>query len=343
MTKLNIGIIGTGRIGRVHAEHLSYRIPQATLLGVADINEEAVQECARQFDIPEVTKDYRVLLDNSAIEAVVICSSTDTHTQIIEEAAAAGKHIFCEKPIAFTLEEIDRALAAVEQAGVKFQVGFNRRFDRSFQRVREAVREGEIGEPHLLHLISRDPAPPSLDYIRSSGGLFFDMTIHDFDMARFLIDSEVKEVYAAAAVRVDPAIKQIGDLDTAVITLQFENGVIGTIDNSRKAVYGYDQRAEVFGSGGRVQSENHYPNTAVVSNGSHVRRDLPLNFFMERYVESYRAEIQAFVEAVLKDRPVPVGGEDGRLSVVMSVAARRSYDENRPVQLSEIEDEVVYD
>lgn len=343
MTKLNVGIIGTGRIGRVHAEHLSYRILQATLLGVADISEEAVQECAQQFDVPEVAQDYRVLLDNPEIEAVVICSSTDTHTQIIEEAAEAGKHIFCEKPIAFTLEEIDRALAAVEQAGVKFQVGFNRRFDPSFQRVREAIEQGEIGEPHLLHLVSRDPAPPSLDYIRSSGGLFFDMTIHDFDMARFLIASEVEEVYAAAAVRVDPAIGKAGDLDTAVITLQFENSVIGTIDNSRKAVYGYDQRAEVFGSGGRVQSENHYPNTAVVSNGDHVRRDLPLNFFMERYVESYRAEIQAFVEAVLEDRPVPVGGEDGRLSVVMSLAARRSYDENRPVQLSEIEDEVIYD
>lgn len=341
MTKLNIGIIGAGRIGRVHAEHLAYQIPQAALLGVADISEEAAQECARQFDVPEAVQDYRALLDNPAIEAVVICSSTDTHAQIIEEAAAAGKHIFCEKPIAFTLEEIDRALAAVEQAGVKFQVGFNRRFDPSFRRVREAVRQGEIGEPHLLHLISRDPAPPPLDYIRSSGGLFFDMTIHDFDMARFLIGSEVEEIYAAAGVRVDPAIGRAGDLDTAVVTLQFENGVIGTIDNSRKAAYGYDQRAEVFGSAGRVQSDNHFPNTAVVSTAEHVRRDLPLHFFMERYIESYQAEMQAFVDAVLEDRPVPVGGDDGRISVVMSRAARRSYDKNRPVRLAEVE-EVLY-
>lgn len=169
------------------------------------------------------------------------------------------------------------------------------------------------------------------------------MAIHDFDMARFLIGSEVEEMYTAAGVRVDPAIEEAGDLDTAVVTLQFKNGVIGTIDNSREAVYGYDQRAEVLGSGGRVQSENRYPNTAVVSNAEHVRRDLPLNFFMERYVESYQMEMKAFVKAVLENEPVPVGGEDGRLAVVMSVAARQSYDQNRPVQLSEIEEEVVYD
>lgn len=349
--QLNVGVIGAGRIGRVHARHLAYQVSDAMLSVVADIDETAARECAQQFDIPEAVQDYRVLLEDEAIEAVIICSSTDTHTQIIKEAAAAGKHIFCEKPIAFTLEEIDQALDTINRADVKFQVGFNRRFDPSFRRVREAVERGEVGTPHLLHLISRDPSPPPIDYIRSSGGLFFDMTIHDFDMARFLIASEVEEIYTAAAVRVDPAIEQAGDLDTAVITLQFENGVIGTIDNSREAVYGYDQRAEVFGSGGRVQSENHYPNTAVVSNGKHVRRDLPLNFFMERYVESYRVEMQAFVDAILEDRPVPVGGEDGRISVMMSMAARRSYDENRPVKLSEIEeiedeeieDEAIYD
>jgi len=340
---LNVGIIGAGRIGRVHAKHLAFQIPRAALSVVADVDEAAARDCAQQVDAPDAVQDYRAVLEDASIEAVVICSSTDTHAEIIEAAAAAGKHIFCEKPIAFTLPEIDRALEAVERAGVKFQVGFNRRFDPSFRRVREAVVQGEVGDPHLLHLISRDPAPPPLDYIRSSGGLFFDMTIHDFDMARFLVGSEVEEVYTAAAVRVDPAIEAAGDLDTALITLQFENGVMGTIDNSRKAVYGYDQRAEVFGSGGRVQSSNHYPNTAVVSNGTHVRCDLPLNFFMERYVESYRVEMEAFVAAVLEDAPVPVGGTDGRVSVVMSEAARKSYDEHRPVRLAEIEDEVVYD
>jgi len=333
---LNLGVIGAGRIGRVHARHLAYQVPRASLHAVADVDLEVARECADEFGIPNVVQDYREVLEDSDVDAVAICSSTDTHKQIIVEAAAADKHIFCEKPIAFRLEAIDEALDAVEQAGIKFQIGFNRRFDPSFRRVREAVAEGEVGEPRLLHLISRDPSPPSIDYIKRSGGLFFDMTIHDFDMARFLVASEVTEVYAAAAVRVDPDIGRVDDLDTAVVTLQFENGVIGTIDNSRETAYGYDQRAEVFGSKGRVQSGNVYPNTAVVSTDEHVRRDLPLHFFTQRYLDSYRAEMSAFVDAVLDDAPVPVGGEDGRVSVAMSVAARRSYDENRPIKLKEI-------
>lgn len=335
---LGVGIIGAGRIGHVHAKHLAYQIPQATLCMVADVDEEAAQECAEYSPYAKSVQSYQTLLGSSDVDAVLVCSSTDTHAQIVEEAAAAGKHIFCEKPIAFTLEDIDSTLEAVDRAGVKFQVGYNRRFDPSFCRVREAVAQGEIGDPHLLHLISRDPSPPPIDYIQSSGGLFLDMTIHDFDMARFLIDSEVETVYTAASVQVDPKIEEVGDLDTAVVTLEFENDVIGTIDNSREAVYGYDQRAEVFGSGGRVHTSNHYPNSAVLSNEKRVQRDLPLPFFMERYAESYRAEVQAFVDAVLNDQPVPVGGEDGRVAVMMSLAARRSYNENRPVQLSEIEE-----
>lgn len=330
-------MIGAGRIGRIHAEHLAFHVPRASLQYIADIDLDAAEECAEALQVPHVVEDYREVIAASDVDAVVICSSTDTHKQIIEEAAGAGKHIFCEKPIAFSLEDIDEALAAVEDATVKFQVGFNRRFDPSFRRVREAVEHGEVGDPHLLHLISRDPAPPSLDYIERSGGLFFDMTIHDFDMARYLVASEVTEVYADGAVRVDPEIGELGDLDTAVVTLRFENGVIGTIDNSREAVYGYDQRAEVFGSKGRVQSGNVYPNTAVVSTKENVRRDLPMHFFTERYVESYQAEMRAFVDAVLDDEPVEVDGEDGRVSVVMSIAARKSYDEERPVRLDEIQ------
>lgn len=334
--KLQVGIIGAGRIGRLHTEHLTHRIPQAVPVMVADVNEAAAKACAQRYGIPEAAHDYHALLENPALDAIVICSSTDTHLPIIEAAAAAGKHIFCEKPIALHLDEIDRALAAVAQAKVHFQVGFNRRFDPNFQRVRAAIERGEVGEPHRLHLISRDPSPPPLDYITRSGGLFFDMTIHDFDMARFLIGSEVEEIYAVAGVRVDPAIGEAGDLDTAVILLQFENGVIGTIDNSREAVYGYDQRVEVFGSAGRVESHNQYPNAVVISDGNHVRRDLPLHFFMERYVDSYRLEMEAFVDAVLHDRPVLVGGVDGRVSAVMSMAARKSYEEHRPVRLDEV-------
>ena len=334
--KINVGLIGTGRIGRLHAEHLAFRIPQANLVAVSDVVLEAAQKCAADLSIPTAMRDHRAIMDDPGIEAVVICSSTDTHAQMIVEAAAAGKHIFCEKPIDYDLARIDGALAAVEKAGVKFQVGFNRRFDANFRRVRELVADGRIGTPHILRITSRDPQPPPIAYVKVSGGIFLDMTIHDFDMARYLIDSEVEEVYAAAGVMVDPEIGQAGDVDTAVITLRFQNGVIGTIDNSRKAVYGYDQRVEVFGSGGAVSVDNNYPNTAVVSDAQHIHRDLPLNFFIERYVESYIAEMKVFIECVQQDKTPPVTGIDGRIPVIMGHAARKSYAENRPVRLSEI-------
>ncbi len=334
--KINVGLIGAGRIGRLHAEHLAFRIPQANLLAVSDILLQAAQKCAADFDVPMATRDHQAIMENPAVEAVVICSSTGTHAHMIEQAAAAGKHIFCEKPIDFDLARIDRALAAVEKAGVKLQVGFNRRFDPNFQRVRELVAAGKIGQPHILRITSRDPAPPPIEYVRVSGGIFLDMTIHDFDMARYLIGSEVEEIYAAGGVMVDPEIGQAGDIDTAVITLRFQNGVVGTIDNSRQAVYGYDQRVEVFGSGGVVRAGNDYPNTTIVSDGQNVHRDLPLYFFIERYTDSYIAEIEAFIECVQQDRPSPVTGIDGRIPVVMGYAARKSYAENRPVRLSEI-------
>ncbi len=334
---VNVGLIGTGRIGRLHAEHLAFRIPQADLLAVSDIVLESAQRCAAELGIPAVTQDHRAIMEDPDVKAVIICSSTDTHAQMIEEAAAAGKHIFCEKPIDFDLARIDRALAAVEKAGVKLQIGFNRRFDPNFRRVREMVAAGKIGEPHILRITSRDPAPPPIEYVKVSGGIFLDMTIHDFDMARYLIDSEVEEVYAAGGVMVDPAIGDAGDIDTAVITLRFENGVIGTIDNSRQAVYGYDQRVEVFGSGGAVSADNNYPNSTVVSDAQSVHRDLPLNFFVERYIDSYIAEMKAFVECVQKDLTPSVTGIDGRVPVVMGYAARKSCKENRPVSLSEID------
>lgn len=335
-SKVNVGLIGAGRIGRLHAEHLAFRIPQANLLAVSDIILEAAQKCAAEFGIPKAIQDHREIMEDPNIEAVVICSSTDTHAQMIEEAAAAGKHIFCEKPIDFDLARIDRALAAVEEAGVKLQVGFNRRFDPNFRRVRELVAAGKIGEPHILRITSRDPAPPPIEYVKVSGGIFLDMTIHDFDMARYLIGSEVEEIYAVGGVMVDPAIGEAGDIDTAVITLRFENGVIGTIDNSRQAVYGYDQRVEVFGSGGMVAVSNKTPDSAVVSDAEGVHGPLPLYFFIERYVDSYIAEMEAFIECIQQDRMPPVTGIDGRIPVVMGYAARRSYEENRPVRLGEV-------
>lgn len=324
-------------IGRVHAENLAYRLPQANPTVIADINLLGAQATAEHCRIPQAVADYRAILDDPKVEAVVICSSTDTHAQMIIAAAQAGKHIFCEKPIDFSLQKIDRALAEVAKAGVKLQIGFNRRFDANFARVRQAVVAGEIGEPHLLHIISRDPEPPTPEYVKTSGGIFMDMTIHDFDMARYLIDCEVEEIFAYGGVRIDPEIGKAGDLDTVLIMLKFEDGTLGTIDNSEKATYGYDQRVEVFGSQGAIHISNNYPNNAVISNGSAIQHDRPLYFFVERYVDSYIAELRAFVQAVLEDKPTPVNGQDGRVPVVMGLAARKSYDEGRPVKLSEVD------
>lgn len=333
---LNLGLIGAGRIGRVHAANIVHRIPAACLVAVADVVEPAARQLADQFHIPAVSPDYRDILADPAVDAVVVCSATDTHSQIIIDAAAAGKHIFCEKPIDHTLARIDQSLAAVEQAGVKLQIGFNRRFDANYARVRQAVVEGEIGAPHLMHIISRDPAPPPIEYIKSSGGIFLDMTIHDFDMARFLMGCEVTEVYTVGGVLVDPQIGAAGDLDTVLITLTFENGAYGVIDNSRRAAYGYDQRVEILGNLGSIATHNNYPNSAIISTAQAICRDLPYHFFMERYTESYVQELTEFVEAIVEDRPVPVTGLDGRMPVVMGLAAAKSYWEHRPVPLDEI-------
>ncbi len=334
---INMGLIGAGRIGRVHAEHLAHRIPEANVVAVADVIEEAARRAAADFGIPNACQDHRAIIDNDEIEAVIVCSSTDTHAQMIEEAAEAGKHIFCEKPIALDLARIDQALEAVEKAGVKLQVGFNRRFDPSFRRVRELVASGQIGEPHILRITSRDPAPPPIEYVKVSGGIFLDMTIHDFDMARFLMGSEVEEIYAAGAVLVDPEIGEVGDIDTAIVTLRFANGALGTIDNSRKAVYGYDQRVEVFGSGGVAVVSNKTADNAVLSDAGGVHSALPLYFFLERYAEAYVEELRTFIQCILEDETPPVTGLDGRVPVVMGYAARKSYEERRPVRLSEVD------
>ena len=333
---LKIGLIGAGRIGRMHAANCTTHIPSVEIAMVADVLEENASQCAKRYAIPIATQDYHAILERPDIEAVVICSSTDTHARIIEEAAQAGKHIFCEKPIALDLSSIDRALEAVAQAGVKLQLGFNRRFDASYRRVRQAVEQGETGRLQQLHIISRDPAPPPIEYIPGSGGLFLDMTIHDFDMARFLAGSEVDELFVMADVLVDPAIGEVGDVDTATILVRFRNRVICTIENCRRAAYGYDQRVEVLGNAGAVRTENMYANTAIMSNSKSIQRDLPLHFYIERYTQSYVTEIEAFVDAVLNDKPVSVTGYDGRMALVLGLAAKKSLAEHRPVLLSEI-------
>ena len=333
---MKVGLIGAGRIGQIHGRNLAVQLPGVRLAMVADIDLRAAQSLADQYGVRQVTTDYRELLSTPDLAAVAICSATDTHASIIQEAAKAGKHIFCEKPIDFDLARIDLALSAVQAAGVSLQIGFNRRFDPNFRRVRELVGEGQIGEPHLLRITSRDPEPPPPEYIKVSGGIFLDMTIHDFDMARFLIRSEVEELYAAGGVRVDPEIGRLGDLDTAVIMLKFENGVIGTIDNSRTAVYGYDQRVEIFGSKGMVSTENETPDRHTLSDQEGVHGPLPMHFFLERYQASYLEEMRSFVECVRTDKQPEASGMDGRIPVVMGLAARKSYEQNRPVRLSEI-------
>ncbi len=332
-TQVGIGVVGAGRIANVHAQTIAFTLPQARIVSISDINREAAVALAERCSIPNVAESSDEIFANPQIAAVLICSSTDTHAELICKAARAGKHIFCEKPIALELSKIDEALEAVRKAGVKLQVGFNRRFDKNFARVKKAVQSGEIGKVRLMHIISRDPAPPPLAYIKNSGGIFLDMTIHDFDMARFLIGDEVEEVFVSAGVMVDEAIGAAGDLDTAVIMLRFRNGVIGTIDNCRQAAYGYDQRVEVLGSLGKIASENCYPNEAEISTGNEVRRDLPLNFFMERYQESFALEMRSFVDAVTQDKCTAVSGADGRIPVVLGLAARQSYDERRPVKV----------
>jgi myo-inositol 2-dehydrogenase/D-chiro-inositol 1-dehydrogenase len=333
---LRFGVIGAGRIGKIHAASLATRIPGAEVAAIADLNLPAAQELTAHLHIPTALPDYHAILDDPAIDAVAICSSTDTHARIIIEAAAAGKDIFCEKRVDYDLAKIDAALEAVTKAGVKLQIGFNRRFDSNFRKVHEMVASGAIGELHILRLTSRDPAPPPISYIKVSGGLFLDMTIHDFDMARYLSGSEVVEVYTAAAVRVDPQIGEAGDVDTAVITLRFANGAIGSIDNSRRAVYGYDQRAEAFGSGGMVQTLNNTAENYYYASGDGVYSAKPLYFFLERYAESFVTEMAEFARCVRDDLPTPVSGIDGRIPVVIGLAAKKSLLEKRPVRTSEI-------
>jgi myo-inositol 2-dehydrogenase/D-chiro-inositol 1-dehydrogenase len=333
---LNMGVIGAGRIGKVHAESVATRIPGARLAGVADINLAAARSLASQLNASRAAADYRELLQDASIGAVAICSATDTHAQIIREAAAAGKHIFCEKPIDYDLGRISQALEAVEKAGVTFQVGFNRRFDPGFAKARELVAAGKVGALHVVRITSRDPAPPPLEYVRVSGGIFLDMTIHDFDMVRFLSGSEAEEVYTMGATLVDPEIGRAGDVDTCVVTMRLRNGALASIDNSRKAVYGYDQRVEVFGSAGMVVVANRTPENHVHFAADGVHSSTPLYFFLERYLEAYVAEMREFVRCIETGTPPQVTGRDGLAPVIMGLAATKSLKERRPVKLEEI-------
>lgn len=334
---LKIGIIGAGRIGKVHSESITYHVKDAVVAAIADpfMNEET-KAWAENLGIPAISKDYHDILNDPAIDAVLICSSTDTHADISIEAIKAGKHVFCEKPISQDLAKIKEVMETLKGSNVKYQVGFNRRFDHNFEAVRAAVADGKIGDVHIVKITSRDPDAPPLEYVRVSGGMFLDMTIHDFDMVRYLSGSDVEEIYANGTCLVNPAIANEGDIDTAIITMKLKNGALAVIDNSRKADYGYDQRAEVFGSKGQVAVTNDAGSTAVISTNAGVTGEKPLYFFLERYMASFSKEVSLFVQACLNDTAVPVDINDGLQPVLIAKAAKKSLDEGRPVKLAEI-------
>ncbi|MDR2784804.1 MAG: inositol 2-dehydrogenase [Treponema sp.] len=334
---LNIGLIGGGRIGKLHGRNINTSVPGAKVVCLAEtmLNDEH-RAWAAGTGIPVVTKDPADIMNDRDIDAVFICSPTDTHADFIIQAAQKGKHVFCEKPIHTDIQKIKEALAAVEKAGVKLQVGFVRRFDHNHKKVHDTVASGALGKPHVVKVTSRDPEGPPLDYIAVSGGIFMDMTIHDFDMARYLALSEVTEVMAYGAVNIDPAYKKYGDVDTAAVMLKFENGAIGLIDNSRAAHYGYDQRTEVHCDKGCVQAANDLNDTSVISTGEGVFCEKPTWFFLERYNNAFIAEVIDFVDAINNNRRPPVDGNDGMMAVYIAMAADKSLKENRPVKLSEV-------
>jgi myo-inositol 2-dehydrogenase / D-chiro-inositol 1-dehydrogenase len=334
-TPLRIAVLGVGRIGKMHAEIIARQIPGAELAIVHDVYAEGAKRVGAELGVPHTT-DLADVWGDPTIDAVAICSSTDTHVELLIGAARAGKAIMCEKPVSLDLAKVDAALAVIAEAGVPLQVGFNRRFDPAHASVREAVRTGAIGDVHMVRITSRDPAPPPIAYVKVSGGLFLDMMIHDFDMARFVTGSEVVEVFARAAVRVDPAIGEAGDVDTAVVVLTHENGCITTIDNSRQAVYGYDQRVEAFGSGGMAMSDNPLNHSGMRRTAAGTMQETIPYFFLDRYIPSYVAEWNAFVEYVRSGGPSPVDAQSGRAPLLIGLAAGRSAREGRVVRIDEI-------
>ncbi|MBW8244126.1 inositol 2-dehydrogenase [Muricauda oceani] len=335
MRNLRIAIAGLGRIGKIHLGNLC-QMRGVEVVAAMDPLEEG-RQYAKEKNVPCVVSAYKEMLDATApLDAVIICSPTDTHAEYVEMAVRAGINVFCEKPLDLSLQRVVEVLKVVEESNVKLMLGFNRRFDKEFKKVKELVQNGAVGHPHLVKITSRDPGAPPISYIEKSGGLFLDMTIHDFDVARFVVDKEVEEVYAKGTVLIDKAIGEAGDIDTAVVTLTYTDGTMAVIDNSRKASYGYDQRIEVFGSEGMVQSNNNFMDSHKLYNAEGIHAALPLHFFLERYRDAYMVEVQDFINSLGKGVDVPVNGNDGLQSLKIGLAAIKSLKENRPVRLAEI-------
>jgi myo-inositol 2-dehydrogenase/D-chiro-inositol 1-dehydrogenase len=333
--KVNIGILGLGRIGKIHLQNIVTKINNAEVVAAMNPSLEG-QSFAEKFNIPNVSSDPDIVFNNPDIDAVMICSPSPTHADYIIRAAESGKSIFCEKPLDLSLTKIQEIIKVTKKHNVPLMVAFNQRFDPDFSKVKAMIDEGKIGDLRTIKITSRDPAPPPINYIKSSGGMFLDMTIHDFDMARHIAGSEVKEVFAQGRNLVDPAIGQAGDIDSGIVLLSFENGVSAVIENSRQASYGYDQRLEVFGSKGMVQADNNLKDTHRFwdENGSHQSRSL--DFFIDRYQESYLNETNVFIQSLFEGKTPPVTGQDGLQATMIALAANKSMAENRPIKISEI-------
>lgn len=329
MANLRIGVVGCGRIGKLHIDNLMSAIPGVEVIAVADpmIDKSGARDWCAQRGLTNVSADYMDVINNPDVDVVFVCSSTDTHSLISLAAVNAGKHVFCEKPVDYDVDKIKAVMKAVDEKGVKFQVGFNRRFDHNHKAVADAVKSGAIGDPHIVIVSSRDPEPPPASYVAVSGGIFYDMMIHDFDMVRYVTGSEALEVSAVGSCLVNPKLQEesgIPDVDTAVVTMKMANGCIAVINNSRQAVYGYDQRVEAFGSKGMASDGNDLINNTTIVTKDGARSEKPLWFFLERYNTAFIEQVKAFVDSIVNDKPVVVGALDGLRPVLMAAAATES-------------------
>lgn len=333
MKKLNIILIGMGRIGQMHLKNISTLPEMYNVVGIADPYSDKLAELAKEYGVANYSKDYKELLDKEKVDCVLIASATNTHAEIIREVA--GRHIdmICEKPIDTDIDRIKDLLKYVKKCGVKLQIGFNRRFDHNFAKIKSYVKNGVLGTPQIVKISSRDPQPPTMDYVKVSGGLFFDMMIHDLDLIRYLSGSEVEEVTAKGAVLIDPNIGKLGDIDTAIVTLKFKNGALGVIDNSRQAVYGYDQRAEVFGPKGMAKADNDRDSTVELNLKDDTSLDKMPWFFTDRYKQAYISELAAFHDSVANDKPLVVSGLDGLRAVQLAKACKESLDSGQTVKV----------
>lgn len=339
MKKVNIALLGMGRIGKIHFNNIRQHFPTAKITAVSDLQYDITLFQQQHNDI-FFSADANEVIARPDVDAVLICTPTSSHADLIENAIKSGKHVFCEKPMDLSLERTALLSQMAEDADIKLMLGFNRRFDPDFMAARKAVREGKIGDIQIVKITSRDPGLPPVDYIRNSGGLFMDMAIHDFDMARYIMDKEVVEVFAKGLVLIDKKVGEAGDVDTALTTLIFADGTYAVIDNSRKAIYGYDQRLEIFGTGGMIQVENNLHNRNVLYDGNGIHHSLPLDFFMDRYTKSYLKEMELFIDALTSDKPMPAGGKDGLEATLIAFAAKLSMETGRAVKLSEVAETV---